>query len=195
MGLGDKLRGRQACPVCKGPIDTVAVPKALLCKACDTYLELVDGGLRRIPEDRLESGHVFGAPTPWKDIRAVTFPTVFAALPTQLTELALAKKAGIRLLEAQWPAGCSVCGQPATRHERQARVIVIPREWGIFNIGSQKITIMADGIPHCSEHSGGAVFDRIAFAVSLADPAFGLNFRSLAYRNAFRKLNPWPWSR
>jgi hypothetical protein len=193
MGLADKLKGRKACPVCKGPVDTVLVRDAMLCRTCDNYIEMVDGVLERIPNDRVAQGHVFGAPTPWTDLRAVTFPSVIAPLPVLLTEMALEKKAGVRPLDAQWPAACCVCGGAAVRYERLARVVIIPREWGILNIGTQRITLVADGIPHCAEHSGGAMFDRVAFAVSAGDTAFGLVFRSLCYRSKFRKLNPWPW--
>ncbi len=193
MSLGDKLKGRKVCPVCKGPVDTVLVPDALLCRTCDTYLEMVDGALRPIAEDCVAPRHVFGAPTPWRDLRAVTFPGLIAPLPALLTDLALEKRAGVRLLEAQWPNGCCVCAGAAVRKERQARVVIIPREWGIFNIGTQRVTLVADGIPHCAEHSGGVVFDRVSFAITAGDPAFGLVFRSLGYRNKFRKLNPWAW--
>ncbi|HTW35175.1 MAG TPA: hypothetical protein VMD53_11210 [Rhizomicrobium sp.] len=193
MGVLDTLRGRVACPVCNGPIDTALKSSALLCKGCDTYLEIVDGALQRMPEDRIGGTHAFGAPTPWSDLRAVTYPSISVPM-VQLTDLALTKNKGARVLEAQWPDGCCVCGKPATRRERVARVVIIPREWGILNVGSQKLTLVAD-VPHCSEHSGGAAFERISFAVGLDDPQFGLCFRSLAYRNAFRKLNPWPWRR
>lgn len=191
MGALDKLRGRMACPVCNGPIDTVLRSSALLCKGCDSYLEVADGALRRMPDNRLDGAPAFGAPTPWSDLRAVTYPS-YAAPAAQLSDMALTKNKGARRLEAQWPEGCAVCGKPATRRERVARVVIIPREWGIFNIGSQQLTLVAD-VPHCGEHSGGAVFERISFGVGLDDPQFGLCFRSLAYRNAFRKLNPWPW--
>jgi hypothetical protein len=192
MGLADKLRGRQPCPVCSGPVDTVG-PREMLCKKCDTYLELAEKTLRPIPEDRVAKNYVFGVPTPWKDVRAVTFPGGFSAPAAQLTDLVLTKKTGIRVLEAQWPAGCCVCGKPSSHNERHGREVIFPREWGIINLGSQKATLVADGIPHCGEHSEGAVFDRVSFAILGSDLAFGLLFRSLAYRNAFRKLNPWPW--
>jgi hypothetical protein len=193
LGIADKLRGRKSCPVCDGPIDTATKSSALLCKGCDSYLDLVEGALQRTSENKLDSHHVFGTPTPWTDLRAITFPTIFAPM-VQLTDLALTKKAGVRVLDARWPDGCCICGKPATRRERQARVVIFPREWGIFNIGSQKATLVAD-VPHCGEHAGGAVFDRVSFAILAGDPDFGLCFRSLAYRNAFRKLNPWPWRR
>ena len=189
----DKLRGRQACPVCSGPVDTVLTSSDMLCKGCDTYLEAAEGKLRPIPDDRVYERHVFGAPTPWTDLRAVTFPTIKFSSDDYISDLIMTKKAGVRVLNAHWPSGCCICGKPSSRLERRTRVIVFPAGQGVLNVRDQEVTLVADGIPHCNEHTGGVEFDRIDFAITGSDPGFGLVFRSLFYRNAFRKLNPWDW--
>ncbi len=85
-----------------------------------------------------------------------------------------------------------VCAEPASRTETIARKITIPRFKGAINVGDLKVTLLGDGIPHCAAHSGGAAFGRVSIASKGATP-YGLLFRSLAYRNAFRALNAWEW--
>jgi hypothetical protein len=167
--------------------------RAHLCRACDSYIELSQGVWQPIPDSRLAQDYIYAVPTPWTDLRAVTFPGVISALPVQLTDLALTKNKGIRVLDATWPSSCCICGKPATRFGQHARVVIIPREWGFINLGTQKVTLVANGVPYCNAHSDGVLFDRVPPANPLANFDFGLNFRLLGFRNAFRKLNPWPW--
>ncbi len=51
MGFWDKLNGRKPCPVCEGPMDTALAINPLLCKGCETYFNLTNGSLNRVPED------------------------------------------------------------------------------------------------------------------------------------------------
>ena len=191
--LGDKLRGRKPCPLCANPLDMITAASNVLCTSCDTYLERVDGELRPIPESRVDERHVFGAPTHWTDIRHVTFPTIKFSVDDYLSDLAMTKRSGTRVLEAHWPSGCCVCCKPPTRVEKAARVIVFPASTGVIKIRDQEATLVANNVPHCDEHRAGVVFDRIEVPIFNVSPAFGLLFRSLAYRNAFRRLNAWAW--
>lgn len=190
--LGDKLRGRAPCPVCARPLDLLLAPANLLCTSCDTYLERADGALHPIPEERIEERHVFGAPTHWPDIRNVTFPTIKFSVDDYLSDLVMTKRSGVKVLEAHWPSGCAICCKPPTRVETVARVIVFYGP-GLIKIRDQEATVVANNVPHCNEHTGGMVLDRIDMPGLNVSPAFGLLFRSLAYRNLFRQLNAWPW--
>jgi hypothetical protein len=199
MGIADKLNRRRECPVCRGLVNTRLKSLGLLCKSCDTYLDLVDDKLVPMDEKTLKSSHEFAAALPWKDVGGgVTFPGGIAHPMVQLTDMLTTKRdSKSRILDAKWPDYCCVCGGPTARRQRLARAIIIPREWGMLNLGSKQITLVADGVPHCAEHATGIVFDRVTFDShnTGGDMSFAIKFRWLGYRNAFRKANPWPWSK
>jgi hypothetical protein len=46
-----------------------------------------------------------------------------------------------------------------------------------LSVGDQQATLVANGIPHCTEHSGGVVLNRVFFANAGGVTAFGLCFR------------------
>jgi hypothetical protein len=96
-------------------------------------------------------------------------------------------------MEADWPKTCCVCNRPADQGEQIATSVKIPWNFGILNLGEKKVTLVAKDVPHCREHQKGAAFDRIEMISDGRSMPFGLKFRSLAFRNEFRKLNPWPW--
>lgn len=200
MGLADKLSRRRQCPVCRTQINTRLRATCLLCKICDTYLEFVEADDRLVAMDpaTVSPRHTFAAALPWTDVGfGVQFPGGLVHPMVQLTDKMLNKREGVRVLEAKWPACCCVCGGPATRAERLGRTVLIPRALGIFNVGTKQLVLTADGVPHCSNHSGGFLFDRVLFDShdTDGDSSFGILFRWLSYRNEFRKMNPWPWSK
>ncbi len=198
MGLADKLNRRRECPVCHGLVNTLLRSSGLLCKSCDTYFSLVEDKLVPMDPKTVSANHDFAAALPWKDVGAgVTFPGGLAHPMVQLTDALTTKRDGVRVLDAKWPDGCCVCGLPPARRQRLAREVLIPREWGILNLGSKQLTLVADGVPHCAAHSGGVAFDRVLFAShnTGGEMSFAILFRWLGYRIAFRKLNPWPWSK
>ncbi len=173
-------------------MDTALAINPLLCKGCETYFNLTNGSLNRVPEDYVAESPVFGVPTQWSDLRNAR-PGAYMAPIAHLTDLALRKNQGVRLLDAAWPEGCCVCGQTTSRFETQTKNIIFAGS-GKVNIGNNQATLVVSEIPHCAVHSGGVTFGQVRFALSADNTAYGLCFRSLKYRNQFRKLNPWPWS-
>jgi hypothetical protein len=108
-----------------------------------------------------------------------------------LTDMLLMKKEGVRVLDAKWPAGCCVCGRPATREDTTiARFIFAPP--GIIR-RDKEATVIAKGIPHCAEHKNGARFERAMLSTSQQETVVGLFFCSYPYQILFHKLNPWKW--
>lgn len=194
MAFFDKLLGRKPCPNCGNPVGNVSGGK--LCHRCDTYL--IKSGEQLVPmpvnsvAKSLSFG--FGAPLPWPDVRAVQEGTVLElSAISAIQQMITTKNEGVRLLDAQWPRVCCVCGKAAQRFETIAAQITIPRFKGPINVGDQKVKLVAQGAPHCSAHSGGVAFGRIKSVASVLDHPYGLLFLSLAYRNEFRRLNPWGW--
>lgn len=192
-GLLNKLRGRLACPICDGPVDTVPVSKDILCYGCDTYLDKVDGKLQPITGDRLYFMPFYGVPTPWEEIRGVTFETIKFEIQDDLMDKVLTKDGGVRMLDARWPPGCCVCGKPPTRSGIHKRAIKTGMPGKLVQVRSLGLRLVAKDIPYCDEHSDGIAFDRVPVGIFHIEDLFGLKFRSLAYRNAFYKLNSWKW--
>jgi len=62
-----------------------------------------------------------------------------------------------------------------------------------LNVGDQTIRLVAENVLHCNEHSSGIDFGRVTFATPISYSVYGLRFRSLAYRNAFRAINAGTW--
>lgn len=71
---------------------------------------------------------------------------------------------------AQWPDGCCVCGQRAARTEA-------------LSLNEKGVSRLLEGAPHCADHRKGV-------ALVSADGRPSLRFRSFAYREAFKTLNP-----
>ncbi len=97
--------------------------------------------------------------------------------------------------EIDWPPGCCVCGQPATRHievkleERQAGpgagdVAVRAATLGTMKL--EQVSTHTVRVPHCDGHGDGARLVR-----GLDEDGAGLEilFRSNAYCRAFRERN------
>ncbi len=190
MGFIDEVTGRMVCPECQNKLDTAASTYLLCCK-CRNYFERVGGSLQRVEDGRIAREPVFGVTTPWKEVHSVTYPAI--ALPmVALTDAMLTGRKGMRMVQATWPDSCALCDGAATRKERIAKVVFYPREWGILNLGTNKVTVVAD-VPHCGTHAGGVSLERFEYADSSKFTLFGLVFRWLGYRNAFLRLNRWEW--
>jgi len=195
MGLADKLARRRECPVCHGMLNTVLATSGLLCKHCNSYLQLVDDQLVLMPETTLAGIPFFGAAVPWKDVVSgrVTMAGGLVHPMVALTNLMTSTNDGVRVMAAQWPEGCCVCGAPAQRLQELTQAVSVPRSWGILVLGDRTVRLVAS-VPHCLEHEGGASLDYIPFHYQGHQMGFGIKFRWLGYRNAFCRLNPWPWS-
>jgi hypothetical protein len=192
MGFFDKLLGRKPCPKCGHALGSVSGGK--LCHHCDTYVIKSGNALVPMAKDFVADRPWFAAPLPWPDVRAVQEGTVLElSAASALARMVTTKDEGVRQLTAQWPKKCCVCGKSATRFETIAQSVTIPRFKGMMNVGDQTVTLVAPDIPHCGEHGAGVKFGRIMSLASIIDIPYGLLFRSLAYRDEFRALNPWTW--
>jgi hypothetical protein len=49
-------------------------------------------------------------------------------------------------------------------------------------------------VPYCNQHQDGIDFHIVTFASRGHDVEFAMRFRSHAFREAFRELNPWAWN-
>jgi hypothetical protein len=192
------LAKRAPCPVCGETItSSFGFTSLMLCPNCGDYLEIVDNMLCQMEPTSVSAIPAFAAPTPWADMHAPRVETIsffqWDDLVVDATEWALTTKMGARVLDAQWPNVCCVCGAPPTRVERTARTFIFTPP-GLIRVRSKKATMIATGIPHCSEHEQGAVFERAMFSTPGQTTVVGLFFRSYAYQIQFRKLNPWRWT-
>jgi hypothetical protein len=187
------------CPVCGSPLSPdMTCPKWILCPNCGEYMTVHEKKLRQVESNFISAQHNFAAPTPWMDMWDITFPTISLAtdvedyLKDTANELLMTKKDGVRILDAKWPDGCCVCGKPATKVEAMSqRFTFVPP--GIIRVKDHEATLVAKGIPHCSEHKQGAQFNRATFGTETHNTVVGLLFRSYAYQKQFRNLNPWIW--
>jgi len=192
--FNDKRGGYGDCPVCgTAMVADKGDARNLLCHGCATYIDAQTDHLTTITGDRTHHTPYWAAPTPWPDIHVTMSKMVafsaFDFAQDKLIELMM-KKAGNKELGAHWPAGCCVCGKPATRTD----TLVMP-----VTVGGQfrdsKATLIARDIPYCAEHKDGIAFDNVLSFNSRGDHhSFGIKFRSLAYRDKFRELNPWNWA-
>lgn len=185
--------GTGPCPVCGEPIKlTFGANSFLLCRACGSYLEAANNKLNRKTANCLASDPVFAVPLPWTDLGLVLFPNAPMSVDDVISDLVMTKKEGARLLPAKWPMRCCVCGKSPRRMETHARTVVY-RGYTWFYLRDKQVTLVAQGIPYCEEHTNGVRFDRVHFA-DAGESSFGLLFRSLAYRAEFWKTNPWRWT-
>ena len=198
MSLFDKMNRRRECPGCHGPVNTLLKTSGLLCKRCNSYLDFVDDKLVLKDPNTVSATPAFGTALPWKDAQfGVQFTGAIMLSPVaQMTDTLMTRHGDMRVLEAQWPDCCCVCGRTATRRMRLAREVLIQRyAKSGMNIGKTQLTLVAENIPYCAEHSDGVAFGQVWFesAKTGEQTFFGILFRWLGYRNAFYKQNPWPW--
>jgi hypothetical protein len=188
VGLG----GIGPCPICGSTIEANdRSQKNLLCKGCTSYIDAENKKLRKSPADRITQVPVFAAPTPWSDLRLVLSPTIALSTQDYVANLLMSKKGNVRMLPAQWPKACCVCGKAPRKAEKYARTIMVPPS-GI-GVRDTETVVAAEDVPYCEAHSGGIQFDTIHFSNPENDAVFAILFRSLAYRNEFMRLNGWSW--
>ena len=144
--------------------------------------------LSLVPASSVADTPLYPAALPWDDIVGEKSKTIALSaqdvVTDKLNEL-ITRNDGVRLID-KWPAGCCVCGDTASRHENTAIEVSIKGR-----ALDTKATVVARGIPYCSAHKDGVAIARFDFAgLPHQDGGFGIKFRSHAYREAFRKLNP-----
>jgi hypothetical protein len=202
--LMGKRGGYGPCPVCQVPLEaTTGDAKNMLCAGCGAYVDVAGDRLVLTDPNRTQAEARFGyaAPTPWPEIRTATGETISFASSAQdyvkdkLQELMSTRQRGTRVLEAKWPDGCCVCGKPATRTEPFAKKVKYADATKLVKAFDETATLLAPAVPYCNEHRDGIDFDNVTFhsVGSGGAMSYGIKFRSLAYREAFRRLNPWPW--
>ncbi len=184
------MPGRGPCPECGGTIETIGSSQQnLLCRGCNSYLDAGGGKLQRSDPNRVTAEPTFAAPTPWKDVTLVVYPTISFSVQDAIQDWMTTKKGGVRIMEARWPQACCVCGATSTRFDTASRVFAKPG-----NIVDTQLIGVAKDVPYCRDHKDGLIFERVISATPGASGCFGIKFRSLAYRNAFMRANPWPFT-
>ena len=180
------LGGTVSCPVCSAEIAATSKNESFkLCPGCREYLTISDGLVSRMDPASIASAPIFAAPTPWVDLKAVTY-TPAGSFVTG---------GEVRVLHAKWPDACCVCGEPTSRREDVSYNVY---KWNgeLVRVNQRRITLQFEGVPYCDVHSKGFTLDKISFPSKGDDDLkqdLALLFRSYAYRNKFLELNPWPW--
>ena len=183
------LGGVGSCPRCSAEIIATSKNESYkLCPGCREYLTINDGLVSQMDPSSIASAPVFAAPTPWVDLKAVTY-TPAGSFVTG---------GEVRLLHAKWPNVCCVCGEPASRVEAGSYDVY---KWNgeLVRVNQRRITLQFEGVPYCDVHSKGFTLEKISFPskgndISDVKEDLALLFRSYAYRNKFLELNPWPWN-
>jgi hypothetical protein len=199
MVLWRGIGGRGPCPVCDNPIEIdFGTETAILCRHCGQYLEATKRKLRQMNLTQVTAEPTFAVPTPWPDLWSVIFRAPSFSTSTEdylkdkLSDALMTKKEGPRLLVANWPPRCCVCGKAPTHAEViQAAITFTPP--ARIRVRGHEATLIAKGIPHCAHHSHGVKFGNVLLGPPRPGSRFGLLFRSYSYRNDFWKLNPWQW--
>lgn len=185
------------CPVCGAEIEVLMKSgRYLKCATCLEYFEAEDGTLRRMDETHVADEPRFEVRLPWwDDLRAPTGATITIGGPQdyvtdRLQDAILTRRIPDRTVAASWPPACCVCGSTPTRHEALAQEVKVGPE-GVGGVRDRKVIVRVEGIPHCAQHEKGA-----ALSESPGQCGRLLMFRSYAYRNEFRRANPWQitWS-
>jgi hypothetical protein len=126
----------------------------------------------------------FQVPLPWLDLRSATSPTIAFDAQEYVRDKILTKKGPERLVPAVWPPGCCVCGSAVTNEKAIAQVLK-RRSDKAMAVRDIEVKIICQGIPCCDAHTDGVSIEHGD------DLDWCLKFRSYAYRNKFRQLNPW----
>lgn len=182
MGLG----GKALCPVCGAEVELLITnARYVQCGKCGEYLEGRDKKLWQMDTLHIADSPQFAVRLPWDDLKQATSTVIHGDMESYLTEKILTKKGPHRVLPASWPSSCCVCGKPATRQEVIAKTLIKAGGFGRGSMRDEEITIIAERVPHCAEHSQGVCFG------TLPGEGWHLKFRSYAYRNEFRRMNSW----
>lgn len=187
-----KRGGYGACPVCKASIEALfGDAQDLLCGGCGAYLDVEGDLLVTVAHSRIHETPFFAVPTPWSDIRGVISSTIALSASDYVSDVitdAVMKDKDVRIMEPRWPLGCCVCGAPATRKDQPSFKI---RMAG--NVRDSQTELVVRDAPYCAQHQEGIDFHNVMFDSQGHDSAFAMRFRSHAFREAFRELNPWRW--
>lgn len=136
--------------------------EGLLCEYCSSYVEGKNGLLSVTPDDRVSSYHLYRS-----------------EIPDQV----------------QWPEGCCVCREAVTRvlqaqiTEKRDASMGKNLAAGVATLGTMKMTEATTTrleVPHCSEHTDGAVLE-VASDADMLNPAIA--FRAHGYLKDFCELN------
>lgn len=163
-----------------------------LCPQCAAYTR-VQGD--RVQLEAIGATHekpVYAAALPWGDIAGVHQNTISFSAQDYLTDTFngwLAKKEQVRVLD-QWPRMCCVCGGNPTRNQDHAVTVLL-----MGRMRETQCVIAAKGVPYCADHKDGVDFAKPDYAMGIfagssAPHSFAIKFRSHAFREGFRKLNP-----
>lgn len=181
------------CPVCGNRIEIFdKAGNYLKCAKCLEYFETSGGRLRQMDEAHVAEKPRFEAPLPWwDDLRTPTGATMTIGGPKdyitdRLHEAILTTRIPDRTVAACWPDACCVCGSAPARYESLAQEVNAGPDGIIAGVRSRKLVVRVDGIPHCGQHENG-----VTMSESSGECGRLLFFRSYAYRNAFRRANPW----
>ena len=183
------VAGKGTCPTCAASLQTT-FGASIICKSCGEYLTVANKAFRQIDPNSTNLRPFYAAPTPWADIAAARSTTMTFTLEDYAFDKFMTKNEGVRVWDAKWPGGCCVCGKAKTRDETVVNTFVFTPP-GLIRIRDKEAKLIAKGVPYCSEHNNGVEFGRVLF--NMDQTGFGLLFRSYAYRNSFRLLNPWKW--
>ncbi|MEQ1756207.1 MAG: hypothetical protein ABL973_18960 [Micropepsaceae bacterium] len=184
--------GYGPCPLCGAMMYQMFGPGEggyLVCPRCVAYARTEGDKLSLVPTNIVSESPVFAAALPWDDITGEPGKTIaFSAQDVVMDKLndLITRKDGIRVID-KWPPACCVCGSSSSRHEDLALQVSIKGR-----ALDTHATVVARSVPYCGKHKDGIAFGRVDFATSLFEDAtsFCIKFRSHAYREAFRKLNP-----
>lgn len=185
------------CPVCGTEIEVMMKSgRYLKCTNCLEYFEAADRTLRQMDETHVADEPRFEVRLPWwDDLHAPTGATITIGGPQdyvsdRLQEAIFTRRIPDRTVSASWPKACCVCGSTPTRYEALAQQVNVGPE-GVGGVRDRNVIVRVEGIPYCDQHEKGATF-----STSPGECGRLLIFRSYAYRNEFRRVNPWPiaWS-
>jgi hypothetical protein len=180
------------CPACGhklvNSLSTSGDP--LLCPSCAAYARVNGDRLALEAINATGEKPIYAAALPWDDIAGEKKGTIAFSAQDYLTDKAqdwMTKNKGVRVLD-QWPQLCCVCGGRSARTADHAVNVLL--------MGSAKGVLAAKAVPYCAQHSEGVEFGMVDYAMgilsgSAAPHSFGIKFRSHAFREGFRKLNPY----
>jgi len=148
----------------------------LRCAKCGTYIEVEKGKAFTVDEDRVAEAPAFAVAVggPGDDnLNPAGIAAASVVTPTA--------DGGQKRLDFRFPEGCCVCGKPHT--ERQSITFdAVGKGAKALGFVDERLTFVVEGLPHCEDHRNGAT-------LAIENLKLVLKFRSLTYRNAFRKLN------
>lgn len=178
--------GKGVCPICSTEIASIEGRSTLLCRGCREYLQVEQRKVQQLSLATIAAEPQFAAPTPWSDLKVVSFRAEATPVSTE-----------DRVLHADWPHACCVCGDPPTYIQNTAFTVFAPPS-SLIKKRPKRVNLIVNGTPYCDVHRDGISLscidlDRKDDYEDPFKPDLVFKFRSYAYRNKFIALNPWPW--